>query len=273
MARHVRVWDELESTTGMRTVRVGACQTPEILGDVEAALACIEAFARQPGAEDVDLLLFPECFLQGYVVETEHVGRWAVDLAGPSFRTVLDRLAPLRPTLVFGLIEQVDNSYFNTAVVVRRGALEGLYRKTHLLAGERVFAPGTAYPTFDEHGLKFGINICYDTNFPDAAHAVASQGATLMLVPSQNMMRRQAAEAWRCRHNEIRAERVRETGMWLVSADVTGSRDEGRVAYGPTSVMNPDAEVIAQVPTMMVGMVVAEIAPVATNRAAKSGAS
>jgi predicted amidohydrolase len=257
----------------MRTLRVGACQTPEILGDVEAGLACIERFARQPGAEDVDLLLFPECFLQGYVVDADHVGRSALDLGGSSFRTVLDRLMPLRPTLVFGLIEQAGNSYFNTAVVVHRGELEGRYRKTHLLAGERVFAPGTDCPTFDVHGLRFGINICYDTNFPDAAKAVASQGATLLLVPSQNMMKRQAADAWRCRHNEIRAERVRETGMWLVSADVTGSRDDGRVAYGPTSVMNPDTEVIAQVPTMMVGMVVAEIAPVATNHAAKSGAS
>ncbi len=33
--------------------------------------------------------------------------------------------------------------------------------------------------------------------------------------------------------------------MWLVSADVTGERDEYRVAYGPTSFMNPEAEVIA----------------------------
>jgi len=47
----------------------------------------------------------------------------------------------------------------------------------------------------------------------------------------------------------------------LVSADVTGARDERRIGYGPTSVMNPHADVIAQVPTMTVGMVVAEIGP------------
>jgi predicted amidohydrolase len=246
------------------TVRVGACQTPEILGDVEAALACIEAFARRPDADDVDLLLFPECFLQGYLVEPEHVSRWALEFAARSFQEILDRLRPLRPTLVFGVIEQSGGSYFNTAVVVRRGVLEGFYRKTHLPAGERLFEPGTAYPTFDLHGLRFGINICYDTNFPEAANAVASRGARLLLVPSQNMMKRQAADTWRCRHNVIRADRVRETSMWLVSADVTGSRDEDRVAYGPTSVMNPDAEVVAQVPAMAVGMVVADINPIAS---------
>jgi predicted amidohydrolase len=251
-----------------RTVRVGGCQTPEILGDIEAAVGCIEAFARRPDSKGVDLLLFPECFLQGYLVEPEHVKRWALDLTTPSFQRVLDRLRPLRPSLVFGVIEQSGLCYFNTAVVVRRGVLEGFYRKAHLMAGERVFEPGTDYPTFDLHGLRFGINICHDTNFPQAANAVASQGARLLLVPSQNMMKRQAAETWKCRHNAIRAERVRETGMWLVSADVTGSRDEGRVAYGPTSIMNPDAEVVAQVPTMAVGMVVAAIESVATNAVA-----
>jgi hypothetical protein len=60
-------------------------------------------------------------------------------------------------------------------------------------------------------------------------------------------------------HNVIRAERVRETGMWLVSADVTGERDECRVGYGPTSVMDPRVEVVAQVPLMTVGTVVADI--------------
>jgi hypothetical protein len=50
-----------------------------------------------------------------------------------------------------------------------------------------------------------------------------------------------------------------QTPEILVSADVTGARDESRVGYGPTSVMTPQAEVVAQVPTMSVGMVVAEI--------------
>ena len=54
-------------------------------------------------------------------------------------------------------------------------------------------------------------------------------------------MRREAAKHWKDLHNQIRAERVRETGMWLVSADVTGERDEHRIGYGPTSVINPRA--------------------------------
>ena len=246
-------------------MRIGTCQTPEILGDIEAALACIEEFARLRAAEDLDVLLFPECFLQGYLVESGHVRRYALDFAATGFQQVLSRLSPIRPALVFGVIEQHGAAYFNTAVVVRLGRLEGLYRKTHLVPGEHLFQAGDSYPTFDLNGVICGINICHDTNFPESAKAVAAQDARVLLVPAQNMMKLQAAETWKGSHNEIRAERVRETGMWLVSADVTGSRDVNRIGYGPTCVMNPRGEVVAQVPTMNVGMVVAEIEPAFSN--------
>jgi 5-aminopentanamidase len=108
-------------------------------------------------------------------------------------------------------------------------------------------------------GLRYGVNICYDTRFADAAARIASQQARVLLVPAQNMMKRQAAETWKGRHNQIRAERVRESGLWLVSADVTGKRGDTHVGYGPTSVMAPSAEVVAQVPLMETGMVTAQI--------------
>lgn len=240
-------------------LRVGACQTREILGGVEESLACIEDFAAQADAERVDLLLFPECFLQGYLVEEQHLRRHALSLQSAQFAAVLQRLASVGPALVFGVIEEHDGRYFNTAVVVRRGEVVGCYRKTHLVAGESLFAKGSDYPVFDLQGVRFGINICYDTQFTDAAAAVREQGARLLLVPAQNMMRRASAERWKHLHNQIRAERVRETGMWLVSSDVTGARDEFRIGYGPTSIMNPQGEVVAQVPLMNMGMVVADI--------------
>lgn len=240
-------------------LRVGACQTPEILGDIESALGCIEHFARQSEAADVDLLLFPECFLQGYLVEEGHLRQHAIDLESAAFAAILQRLASIQPTLVFGVIELQRGCYFNSAVVIRSGQLAGVYRKTYLSAGESLFEPGAAFPVFELKGVTYGINICFDTNFAEAAAPLAAQGARLMLVPSQNMMRRAAADEWKLLHNRIRAERVKETGMWLVSADVTGARDDLRVAYGPTSVMNPEAEIVAQVPLMTTGMVLAEI--------------
>jgi predicted amidohydrolase len=241
-------------------LRVGACQTPEYLGDVDGALVSIEDFA---GRAEVDLLLFPECFLQGYLTTAAHVATYALDL--DSLTAIRRRLRAIDPTLVVGFIERRAGRYYNSAVVLSRGEIVGVYRKTHLLASEAaVFDPGDSYPVFTRHGVTFGVNICYDTQFPAAAAAVAAKGAGLLLVPAQNMMRRESAVAWKDEHNRIRAHRVRETGMWLVSADVTGTRIAGglnRVGLGPTSVMNPRAEVVAQVPLLATGFVVAQIEP------------
>lgn len=239
----------------MSTLRVGGCQTPEILGDNESALECIEAFAAQADAEGVELLLFPECFLQGYLVEEQHIHRYAMGLDELPY----DRLSRIEQTLVFGVIERRGGRFFNTVVVVEHGRLLGAYRKTHLVPGEAIFDKGSEYPIFERSGITFGINICYDLQFAEAAAAVAAQGATLLLGSTQNMMRRKNAEHWKDLHNSIRAERVRETGMWLVSSDVTGERGTERIGYGPTCVFNPRAEIVAQVPLMTVGMAVADV--------------
>ncbi|GIG65341.1 carbon-nitrogen hydrolase family protein [Phytomonospora endophytica] len=241
------------------SLRIGACQTPEIVGDVDGALSCLEDFAVQAVERDVDLLLFPEGFLQGYLVEEPHLREHALALDSDGFAAVLRRLTPVTPTLVFGVIERGRGGYFNSAVVVERGRSRGVYRKTHLVPGEALFEAGEAYPTFVARDVRFGVNICYDSRFAEAAAPVAAQGARLLLVPAQNMMRREVAPYWKDRHHAIRAERVRETGMWLASADVTGERGDTHVGWGPTSVIAPDGEVVARVALGTVGMAVAEV--------------
>jgi predicted amidohydrolase len=252
------------------TLRVGACQTPEFIGSIDDALTCLREFARQAEAEAVDLLVFPECFLQGYLVNESFLRKWAMALDSEDFADVRRSISDLAPTCVFGMAERDGDRFFNTAVVVRRGELVGVYRKTHLTAGEAEFDPGVDYPVFEQSGIRYGINICYDANFPDAAAGVAGQGAALLLLPAQNMMLRDNAETWKDRHNAIRRERAVETGMWLVSADVTGSRDPERVGWGPTCVIDPAGTVVAQVPLGEVGMVSATIPGASTDHALNS---
>jgi predicted amidohydrolase len=140
-----------------------------------------------------------------------------------------------------------------------QGQLLGTYRKTHLVPGENLFEPGTQYPVFNLKGLKYGINICYDAQFPDSSKAVADQGARVILLPAQNMMRRENAEKWKHQHNRIRTQRVKETGAWLISSDVTGERASDRIAYGPTCAINPQGEVVAQVPLMQTGLIAVDV--------------
>ena len=171
---------------------------------------------------------------------------------------VLDRLPKTGPMIVMGLIEVEKGRLFNTAIVVERGAVIGRYRKAHLLDGEQIFDAGNDNHVFDVAGLRFGINICYDTNFAEAASKVANLGASLIVCPANNMLHRKTVEALKDLHNSVRGERCRETGLWLVSADVTGERD-GRISWGPTAVLNPAGEVVAQLPLEKTGLLIYDI--------------
>jgi predicted amidohydrolase len=242
----------------VKTVRIAAAQTIEYREDIEAALNCVADVTGRANAEGASLLCFPEGFLQGYLTDETPARRNALDLASPAFDAVLNRLPKTGPAIVMGLIEVESGRLFNTAIVVDRGTVIGRYRKMHLLGGEQIFDAGSDSCVFDVSGLRFGINICYDTNFPEAARKIADLGASLIVCPANNMCRRKTAESLKDAHNSVRGERCRETGLWLVSADVTGERD-GHVSWGPTAVINPAGEVVAQLPLEKTGLLVFDI--------------
>jgi predicted amidohydrolase len=242
----------------MKTVRIAAARTAEFREDIEAALRCVMDVAARAETAGAALLCFPEGFLQGYLTEEAPARRNALDLASPAFEAVRNRLPKSGPMIVMGLIEVEQGRLFNTAIVVDRGALIGRYRKLHLLGGEHIFDAGSENKVFEVEGLRFGINICNDTNFPAAARKLADLGAALIVCPANNMHLRKTAEALKDAHNSVRGERCRETGLWLVSADVTGERD-GRISWGPTAVLNPAGEVVAQLPLEKTGLLLFDI--------------
>jgi predicted amidohydrolase len=245
-------------TTAAQTVRIAAAQTPEFREAAPRALAYLCDVMEQARVGGACLLCLPEAFLQGYLTDGQAARRNALDLASPAFSNLLQRLPEGGPMGVFGLIELDGHDLYNTAVVVHRRRLVGRYRKRHLLGREGCFRPGTDVATFEIEGLRFGINICFDTNFADAAQSVAREGASLLLCPANNMLPQKAAAEWKEKHNAVRGERCRETGLWLLSSDVTGARD-GCVAWGPTAVLCPSGDIAAQLPLDAPGLLLFDL--------------
>jgi predicted amidohydrolase len=239
-------------------VRIAACQLPHVHNDLPRAMSLVTSYAVDAQHHAVQLVCFPECFLQGYDVRAEHVREVAIDLRSSEFAHILRSLEVCEPVIVVGVIEREGSRFYNSAVAIDHGKVVSHYRKTHLLNGEQsVFEAGKDYPVFEVHGTKVGINICYDLNFSEAIMAASDAGAELVACPCNNMMRRSTAEEWKLRHNEIRAARAREGSVWLVSSDVTGEEGD-RISYGPTAVIDPKGMVIDQVPLMTTGMLIAE---------------
>ena len=239
-------------------IKIAACQVPDIRENIAASINWIEKFAAQAESENVSLICFPECFLQGYLTDKFLAKKYAINLESTAAESIFERFAKFKTAIVTGFIEEESGSLYNSAMVVQHGKLLGKYRKINLLKGEQIFESGGEYPVFQINDLSFGINICYDTQFAETVAAVVRKGASLLLCPANNMMKYKTAEEYKDLHHKIRRQRAVENQIWLLSADVTGER-EGRISYGPTSAINPEGKVVSQVPLMKTGMITVEI--------------
>ena len=117
--------------------------------------------------EETDLLLLPEMFNTGYVLNTKllHV-RWQTETL-----VQLQELASAYHVTMGGSIPMFrQGKWYNTFVFVDQSGLVLHYDKIHLfsLAGENEhYTPGSNTKIFDFKGLKILPLVCYDLRFPN----------------------------------------------------------------------------------------------------------
>lgn len=240
-------------------MRVASCQLPDVRDDMVRATGFIRDFGEQADETGAGLVCFPECFLQGYFTDQESVRRLAIDVESPSFDRWLRRLRGIESALVLGLVEVSGTRFFNSAVVIRDAVVVCRYGKMNLLNGEKAtFHAGDGPSIFHVNGTGVGVSICYDLNFATTVRENVAQGAQLIACPCNNMLKRATAEKLKDEHTAIRRKQAMEAGVWLLSSDVTGQRDD-RISYGPTSLIRSDGVVVDQVPLMQTGMIVSDI--------------
>lgn len=238
------------------SIKVGAVQARDIQGDVSASLQIVIDAMRRADDENVDILCFPECFLQGYTLDDEETKKRAFDMSSPQFKEILDTLTIHKVTIILGLIEKDADGYYNTAAVIRGGKLLGIYRKVHLF--EHNFQPGEVYPVFTVDGLPFGINICYDARFTEGATELAAQGAKAIFYPLNNRLPHEKAMNYRDKHIPNLVERAKDRGCWVISSDVV-TQDETHTGYGCTAIVDPSGKVVTRAKELKPGMVTVEI--------------
>ncbi|MET3581458.1 putative amidohydrolase [Mesorhizobium robiniae] len=167
-------------------MRIAAIQTRAVAGDQEANLARIEEAARAAAAAGASLLIAPELALPGYGAGDDM--RMLAQTSGGDLVTRLALVASeLKIAIIAGFAEMAEEEIHNSAVFVDGRNPPIVYRKTHLYGDyERgIFTAG--YPSasiIEYRGLRIGILICYDVEFPENVRRLAVAGAHLIAVPT-----------------------------------------------------------------------------------------
>ena len=237
-------------------IRVGAAQVPDVQGSIPDTISVMKSSIAKALQEDVSLLCFPECYLQGYTREASSARTRALSLKEPAFLQLCEELSFPHICLIIGMIEIQDGHLYNTAVVLREGRLLGAYRKTYPQEG--IFQAGTQYPIVTIDGIRVGMNICYDANFPEAAGALGVQGVDLICCLLNNLLPHDVALRWKDRHLENLTARARETAAWILSADVIG-HSETHHSYGHTALVNPEGQLLSQIAEDTEGILIHEL--------------
>lgn len=187
-----------------------------------------------------DLVVFPELFLSGYT--TDSPGELAVDAGGPEVGEVARAARENDSAVVFGAPERVEGGIANSAVCLdRRGDTVGSYRKTHLFGEERgAFVAGEELLVADIDGLKVGMMVCFDVEFPEVARSLALAGADLLVTISANM------DPFGRDHDVFATARALENGLPHLYVNQFG-RGEAFTFAGGTMAVSADGDRLAEI--------------------------
>ncbi len=162
--------------------------------DEKANIDRAEALVREAKAKGSDLVLIQELFATPYFCQDqlhEHFALAQPFEDNPLIARFSALAAELGVVLPVSYFERAGQSYFNSlAVIDADGTVLGNYRKSHIPDGpgyteKFYFSPGdTGFKVWNTKAGVIGIGICWDQWFPEAARAMALQGAEILLYPT-----------------------------------------------------------------------------------------
>ena len=177
----------------MTELTVGALQLA-FSDDVERNIAHVSRLVREAAARGAQVVLPPELFEGEYFCRVEDEGLFAnakpvgEHRAVRAMQALAAELGIYVPTSFF----EADgpHHYNSLAMIGPDGAIQGVYRKSHIPDGpgyeeKFYFRPGnTGFKVWDGPGAKLGVGVCWDQWYPETARAMMLMGAELLFYPT-----------------------------------------------------------------------------------------
>lgn len=245
---------------------LGMAQINTVLGKPEANLEKHLVLAQQAAQDGVDLLIFPELSLTGYVLQdlTPAVAhRPRAD--DPLFRHLLE--ASQKLDLLVGFVEEdTRNRFYIAAAYLSGGEVRHVHRKVYLptygLFDEgRFFAWGDAIQAFETRFGRAGVLICEDFWHASPPYLLWLDGADLFLFtsasPGRGLNSAPILESARW------VEHINRAYASLFTAFVAHTNrvgyEDGLNFWGGSTVFDPNGELIVQAPYFEEGVTLAEL--------------
>ncbi|MEH6405437.1 MAG: nitrilase-related carbon-nitrogen hydrolase, partial [Sneathiella sp.] len=165
---------------------LAAYQMKSTVADVAVNIEKIAAAAVTAAAKGAHVLVTPELSLTGYGAGGSFPSL-AFEASSETMLAVQIISENTGVALVVGFAEKSEDGIFNSAAFIRKGFDPVIYRKSHLYGAyekSHFVASKPMTPLIEIDGIKLGMLICYDVEFPENVRRLAKAGADIIVVPT-----------------------------------------------------------------------------------------
>ena len=225
--------------------RIAAVQMDVQLSQPETNLGSMIAKFETAVAAGAQLTIFPECSLPGYCFDSrEEAMPYAETIPGPSCGRLADTCSRLGAFAIMGMLESAADKLFNACVLVGPSGIVASYRKIHLpfLGIDRFTDPGDRpFAVHSAGELRVGMNICYDSAFPESAREMALDGADLIALPTN------FPPGAECMAAHVVNTRAMENNVYYACVNRVGT-ERGFTFIGQSKICDPSGRPLAEAP-------------------------
>ncbi len=224
--------------------RIGLVQMESLVGETERNFQRITYLAEAAHKQEISLLCFPECALDGY--SPQDASELGNTLESSWISQLRECSQDLGMTLLVGLVEHgIDQlKPFISHVILSPEEEPVVYRKVHLGRSElEYFTPGDHFPVFSAHGTTFAVGICWDWHFPEMAAIYSLKGAEILFAPHASpVVAGDRKEIW-LRYLGARAY---DNSVYLGACNLIGSNGRGKEFSGGALVIGPKGDLLSE---------------------------
>lgn len=226
----------------MQDLKVTTIQSNLIWNDFQANL---EAFDEKLNSlnEETDIIVLPEMFNTGFVVEPETVDEIA---SFTSLEWMVNNAKKFDTVICGSMIVHENSNYYNRFYWVEPNGIVKKYDKRHLfsLGNEHLkFSPGEEIIIINYKGWKIKPLVCYDLRFPIWAKNTYALGVyeydLLIYVANWPAAR---SHAWK----SLLVARAIENQSYVVGVNRIGKDGRGTHHAGFSRVVEPKGELISE---------------------------
>lgn len=138
--------------------------------------------------EKSDLIVLPELSSNGYLFENrEKLINIAENIKDGIFINSLSEMSKKYDTsIIAGFAEKFEDKIYNSAAIIEKGNIKGIYRKIHLSDFEKKFFDigeiNNANLVFNINGINISVQICFDLWFNEISRKQILNGSNLICV-------------------------------------------------------------------------------------------